>query len=119
MQLRHGLAKRVGSTSIGGRPAVEYTAADHSWTYYAEARSHKPVRLVVRGSVASEWAPTPPSKAEQATLTLNVRTYEVLPFRGNEQLLSLTAQQPGARIDTKAAAYYAAQRRLFPLRRWG
>lgn len=107
IQLRLGVAERVGSTSIGGRPVIEYSAPDHSWTYYADARNRKPVRLVVSGS------------AGKAALTINVRTYDELPFRGNEGLLSLTARHPGARINTTADDYYAAQRRLFPRRRWG
>lgn len=119
IQRRLGAAKRVGRKSIGGRPVIEYTAFNGSWTYYADIRSHKPVRLVVKGIIGTEWPTTPAPKAEQATLTIDVRTYDLLPFRGHEQLLSLTAQHPGARIDIRATDYYAAQRRLFPRRRWG
>jgi hypothetical protein len=119
IQIHHGLVRRVGILGFEGRRVIEFSATDGAWTYFEDAHSHKPVRLVVRGINGTEWPATPPPKREQATLTFNVRTYEQLPFAGNENLLSLTAQHPGVRIDTKAADYYAAQARLFPPRKWG
>lgn len=113
-----GGARRVGSTRIDGRRVIEFRGTHGSWTYYMDAHSKEPVRLVVKGVYATKSQVKPP-KRERATLTLSVQSYELLPFRGNEQLLSLPAQHPGARIDTKVADYYAAQARLFPRRRWG
>lgn len=118
-QIRGGSAERVGGGTIDGRRAIEYRATDGSWTYYADARSDKPLRLVVVGLNGTESPPGAIPKRERATLTLNVQTYDQLPFRGNQGLLSLTAQHPGAKIDTKAADYYAAQARVFPRRSWG
>lgn len=117
--VRAGSARLVGSESIDGRRVIEFRAANGSWTYYAEAQSGKPVRLVVRGIDALAWPQGRPTNRERATLTFNVRTYEQLPFRGHEKLLSLTAQHHGARIDTNTADYYAAEARLFPRRSWG
>jgi hypothetical protein len=119
INVRSGAAKLVGTTRVDGRHVIEFMATDGSWTYYADAHSDEPVRLEVRGIAGTEWPATPAAKRERATLTLDVRTYEQLPFRRYEKLLSLSAQHPGARIDTKAADYYAAQGRLFPRRRWG
>lgn len=120
-QVRYGGAKRIGERRLDGRRVIEYraTGAYGSWTYYADARDQKPVRLVIRGIFGTESPGTRVPKSEHGTLTIDVRTYEVLPFRGNEDLLSLTAQHPGARIDRKADDYYAAQARLFPRRPWG
>lgn len=118
-QIHSGLANVVGPRSIDGRRATEYRATDGSWTYYADTQSDKPLRLVVRGINATVWPQGPIPARERATLTLDVQTYELLPFYANEKLLSLPAQHPGASIDTRAADYYAAQARLFPRRRWG
>lgn len=118
-QVHSGMAKRVGTSSIDGHRAIEYRAIDGSWTYYADAHSGKPVRLAIRGIDGLELPQGQRPKRERDTLTLNVQAYDLLPFRGNEGLLSLPAQHPGARIDTKVADYYAAQARLFPRRRVG
>jgi hypothetical protein len=118
-QVHSGVGRLVGSRRIDGRRVVEFTASDGTWTYYADARTNKPVRLVVRGIDAVEWPQGQSPRREPATLTFNVRTYDQLPFHGNEQLLNLAAQHPGARIDSKAADYYSAQARLFSRRRWG
>ncbi len=112
--VRTGGAKLVGSKTVDGRRVIEFRATNGSWTYYADAHSYRPVRLDVKGIDAMGWPQSRPPEREQVTLTFNVRAYDQLPFRGNEKLLSLTAQHPGARIDTKAADYYATQARLFP-----
>ena len=119
IDVQRRLAMRVGRGRIDGRRVIEFKAADGSWTYYADARSDKPVRLVVRGATAGEYSTTPPTKREQATITFDVSTYESLPFSTNQQLLSLSGQHPAARLDTNRSDYYAAQARLFPRRRWG
>jgi hypothetical protein len=109
-----GGVKLVGSKTVDGRRVIEFRAANGSWTYYADAHSYRPVRLDVKGIDASGYPQGQPPERELVTLTFNVRAYDQVPLRGNEKLLSVTAQHPGARIDTKAADYYSTQARLFP-----
>jgi hypothetical protein len=117
IQVHDDSAKRMGATSVDGRRVIEFRATDGAWAYYTDAHSHEPVRLVVKGIYGTDWPATTPPRRERATLTFDVRAYEMLPFC--KRLLSLAAQHPGARIDTKTADYYAAQSRLLPRRSSG
>jgi hypothetical protein len=98
--LRSGDAREDGRETVDGRDAVRLVGADGHTTYFVDAATYAPIRLVtVNGG---------------ATTTLSFRVYELLDAAGNEALVSLQAQHPDARVDASPEAYQAAQARLFP-----
>jgi hypothetical protein len=98
--LRSGGAHVVGHRTIDGQDTIEIASADGHTTYYVDPGSYQPVELDTRGTGGGT--------------ELRFPSYERLELDGNEQLLSLAAQHPGARLDRDAADYRAAEARLFP-----
>jgi hypothetical protein len=98
--LRSGEARVVGHRTIDGQDTIEIASADGHTTYYVDPETYRPVELDTRGTGGGT--------------ALRFRTYETLELGGNESLLSLVAQHPGARIDRDPAHFNAAQERLFP-----
>ena len=98
--LRSGEARVVGHRTIDGHDTIEIASADGHTTYYVDPGSYKPVELRTRGT--------------DGGTRLRFRTYETLEPGAGENLLSLAAQHPDARVDRNPAHYQAAEERLFP-----
>lgn len=92
--------KLVGTTTVNGRDAIELTTADGTGHYDVAPGTYYPIRTVVKNPGGG-------------SITTNFSEYQVLPDTpANQQLLSLTARHPGARIDNSHADYVAAETQL-------
>jgi hypothetical protein len=100
--LRSGHARVIGHATVDGQETVEIQSADRHTTYYVAPETYQPVQLTTRGTTGG--------------VVTHFDTYEELPLKDNNGLLSLTAQHPGALIDRDVADYNAAEARRFPHR---
>jgi hypothetical protein len=98
--LRSGHARVAGHATVDGRDTIKIQSADGHTTYYVAPGSYTPVELTTKGTTGG--------------VTMRFETYQELSAHDNRDVLSLTAQHPGATIDRKVADYQAAQTRLFP-----
>jgi hypothetical protein len=98
--LNSGGAQVVGHKTIDGRDTIQIDSADGHTSYYVDPSNYEPVELDTRGTTGG--------------VNLRFNTYETLSADGNEALLHVTAQHPGATVDRSASDYNAAQERLFP-----
>jgi hypothetical protein len=90
-----------GHVSLGSRDAVRLVSENAGLTYLVDADTYFPIELRTKGDGGS--------------VTMRFEVYEQLDATvANRALLSLTAQHPGARVDTDPAHFRAAQARLFP-----
>jgi hypothetical protein len=100
-QLKAGRLKVAGPTTINGRKAIELISihGPYGYVYDVEPGTYYPIKQVFR--------------SRAITITTVFTEYRVLPATpANQQLLSLAARHPGARIDDSAADYRAARARL-------
>jgi hypothetical protein len=100
-QLKAGKLKVAGPTTIDGRKAIKLTSSHgpYGYEYDVAPGTYYPIRQVFR--------------SRGITVTTIYSEYRVLPATpANQQLLSLAARHPGARIDHTPADYQAAQARL-------
>ena len=91
----------AGPTTIDGRKAIELISihGPYGYVYDVAPGTYYPIKQVFR--------------SRAITITTVYSEYRVLPATpGNQQLLSLAARHPGARIDHSPADYQAAQARL-------
>ncbi len=93
-------ASVAGRRTIDGRDVIEIDSADRHTTYFVDPASYAPVELRTRGTGGGT--------------ALRFRSYDKLQLEGNENLLSLEAQHPTAKVDRDPADYRAAEARLFP-----
>jgi len=98
--LRAPSTRAVGHVTIDGREALKIVVSS-SVTYLVDAQTYDPI----------EWI----TKGDGGGVTLRFAAYELLqPTAANQALLSLTAQHPGATVDTSAQDYTTATSRLYP-----
>jgi hypothetical protein len=91
----------AGPTMIDGRKAIELISIHEPYGYVYDVApgTYYPIKQVFR--------------SRAITITTIYTEYRVLPATpANQQLLSLAARHPGARIDHNPADYQAAQARL-------
>ena len=99
--LQGGKLREDGHESIDGRDAIRLVSDTADLAYLVDADTFAPI----------EWT----SRRAGGTVTLRFHVYETLPANPeNEALVSLTAQHPGAAVDSDSAHYDAVQSRLFP-----
>ncbi len=100
-QLKAGRLKVAGPTTIDGRKAIKLISihGPYGYEYDVAPGTYYPIKQVFR--------------SRAITITTVYSEYRVLPATSaNQQLLSLAARHPGARIDHSPADYQAAQARL-------
>lgn len=100
-ELKAGKLKVAGPTTIDGRKAIELIPVHgpYGYVYDVAPGTYYPIKQVFR--------------TRGITVTTVYNEYRVLPATpANQQLLSLAARHPGARVDRSPAAYQAAQARL-------
>jgi hypothetical protein len=100
-QLKAARLKVAGPTTIDGRKAVKLISihGPYGYEYDVAPGTYYPIKQVFR--------------SRAITITTVYSEYRVLPATpANQQLLSLAARHPGARIDHNPADYQAAQARL-------
>ena len=86
--------------TVDGRDALKIVVSSHV-TYLVDPQTYDPIEWITRGTSGG--------------VVLRFPAYELLqPTADNLKLLSLTAQHPGARLDTNPADYNSATSRLFP-----
>jgi len=99
--LRSGQARMTGHVEVGGRDAIRIESLDGKQVYVVDAATYDPI----------EWSTT----GNGGGVTLRFPVYEELPVDPESMaLLDLEAQHPGAQIVRGAAAYSAAESRLYP-----
>jgi hypothetical protein len=99
--LNSGNAHEDGRTVVDSRDAVRIVSDDGAMTLLVDAGTYEPI----------EWSVT----TDSTTTTTRFPTYEHLPAtEANAGLLSLTAEHPGATVDTDPAHFDAAMQRLSP-----
>ena len=100
-QLKAGRLKVAGPTMVDGRKAIKLTTiyGRYGYEYDVAPGTYYPIKQVLR--------------SRAITITTIYSEYRVLPATpANQQLLSLSARHPDARIDHNPAEYQAAQARL-------
>ena len=99
--LHSGRVRVVGHVTVDGRDAIKLESLDGKKTYVVDASTYDPI----------EWTTT----GTDGGVTLRFGTYEELPVDNESlQLLDLQAQHPDATVVHGAAAYSAAESRLYP-----
>jgi len=99
--LRSGRAQETGKVEVGGREAIRLASPDGKRVYLVDAETYAPI----------EWT----TSGDGGSVTLRFPVYEQLPVDDDSmRLLDLEAQHPGAQVERGAAAYNAAEARLFP-----
>jgi hypothetical protein len=99
--LRSGRIRVVGPVAVDGRDAIKLESLDGKKTYIVDASTYDPI----------EWTTT----GTDGGVTLRFGTYEELPVNDDSlKLLDLQAQHPAASVIHGAAAYSAAESRLYP-----
>ncbi len=99
--LESGKARVTGHVDVDGRDAVRIESVDGKQVYLVDASTYDPV----------EWTTT----GNDGGVTLRFPIYEKLPAdSASMDLLSLRAQHPDAQVVHGAAAYMAAEQRLYP-----
>ena len=99
--LKSGRVRVVGHVTVDGRDAIKLESLDGKKTYIVDASTYDPI----------EWTTT----GTDGGVTLRFGTYEELPVNDDSlQLLDLQAQHPSASVVHGAAAYSAAESRLYP-----
>ena len=99
--LNSGRVRVVGHVTVDGRDAIKLESLDGKKTYIVDASTYDPI----------EWTTT----GTDGGVTLRFETYEELPVNDDSlQLLDLRAQHPAASVIHGAAAYSAAESRLYP-----
>ena len=98
--LKSPSTKVIGHVTVDGRDALKIVVSSHV-TYLVDPQTYDPIEWITRGTSGG--------------VVLRFPAYELLqPTADNLKLLSLTAQHPGARLDTNPADYNSATSRLFP-----
>jgi hypothetical protein len=98
--LRSGKVHEDGRPTVDGRDLIRFVSNDRHATYLVDATTYHPV----------EWTTT----GDGGGTTLRFVTYENVPVSEGSDLLSLTAQHPGVRVDRDPAHWAEASGRLFP-----
>jgi hypothetical protein len=87
--------------TLDGRPAIRIASADGRTVYFVAPGTFTPLELRTRGTTGG--------------VTLQFRAFRQLADTPeNRRLLSLTAQHPGATVDSDPDDYDAAEARLYP-----
>lgn len=99
--LNSGRVRVVGDVTVDGRDAIKLESLDGKKTYIVDASTYDPI----------EWTTT----GTDGGVTLLFGTYEELPVNDDSlKLLDLQTQHPAASVVHGAAAYSAAESRLYP-----
>jgi hypothetical protein len=99
--LRSGDAHEAGRLRFAGRDAIRIVGNDGARTYFVDAKTYDPIEFRTRGTGGST--------------SLRFVVYEALPLTASTRpLLSVEAQHSGAMVRHDAAAFQAAENRLFP-----
>jgi outer membrane lipoprotein-sorting protein len=99
--LESGHVREVGHVTVDGRDAIELESLSGKSTYFVDSSTYDPI----------EWTTT----GTDGSVTLRFPVYEELPVDADSmQLLSLEDQHPNAQVVRGAAAYIAAESRLYP-----
>lgn len=99
--LQSGKVQVVGHVTVDGRDAIKLESPDGKQVLVVDAGTYDPI----------EWTTTGTSGG----VTLRFPVYEKLPVDDQSNaLLSLQAQHPDAQVVHGAAAYSAAEQRLYP-----
>jgi outer membrane lipoprotein-sorting protein len=99
--LNSGRVRVVGHVTVDGRDAIKLESLGGKETYIVGASTYDPI----------EWTTT----GTGGGVTLRFGTYEELPVTDDSlKLLDIQAQHPAASVIRGAAAYSAAESRLYP-----
>ena len=99
--LNSGRARETGHVEVDGRDAIRIESPDGKQVYLVGAETYAPI----------EWTST----GNGGSVTLRFPVYEELPANADSmEVFDLEAQHPGAQVEYGAAAYQAAEARLFP-----
>jgi hypothetical protein len=112
LSLLHSPAATVSrNATVDGQAALEVTSPDRTRTYYLNPSTYAPIEMTSTiGRSNDDGDP-----GNESTVTLKFTDWQYLTgVAANPDLLSLSAQHPGATINNSAADYSAAQDRLFP-----
>jgi hypothetical protein len=99
--LNSGRAQETGHVEVDGRDAIRIESPDGKQVYLVDAETYAPIEWKTMGNGGS--------------VTLRFPVYEALPANADSmEVFDLEAQHPGAQVEHGAAAYQAAEARLFP-----
>jgi outer membrane lipoprotein-sorting protein len=99
--LNAGKLQVVGQVTVDGRDAIKLASPDGKQTYIVDASTYDPIEWTTKGTTGG--------------VTMRFPIYEKLPVDDQSQeLLSLQAQHPGAKIVRDVHAYMEAESRLYP-----
>jgi hypothetical protein len=98
--LQSGKVHEDGRPTVDGRDLIRFVSNDGHATYLVDATTYNPV----------EWQTT----GDGGGTTLSFVAYENVPTSEGSDLLSLTAQHPGVRVDRDPAHFAEVSGRLFP-----
>jgi hypothetical protein len=99
--LNSGRARETGHVEVDGRDAIRIESPDGKQVYLVDAETYAPI----------EWTST----GNGGSVTLRFPVYEELPANADSmEVFDLEAKHPGAQVEHGAAAYQAAEARLFP-----
>ena len=99
--LKSGRAHETGHVEVGGRDAIRIESPNGKQVYLVDAATYAPI----------QWTST----GDGGSVTLSFPVYEDLPVDSESmKTLDLEAQYPGAQVVHGAAAYQAAEARLYP-----
>jgi hypothetical protein len=100
--LESGKARVTGHVQVDGRDAIRIESLDGKQVYLVDASTYDPIEWTTTGNGGGG-------------VTLRFPVYEELPVSSESTaLLSLEAQHPDAQVVRGAAAYTAAEKRLYP-----
>jgi outer membrane lipoprotein-sorting protein len=96
----------AGGVTVDGHEAIQITSADGKTVYDIAPGTYTPIRI-------SQPVPDVPGDPPSRTTSTFTEWKKLKGTPANLALLSLTAQHPRATVDSTAAGYTAAERRLF------
>lgn len=109
--LHSATATVTRNVTVDGQNALEVASADGTSTYYLDPSTYAPIQMTNTIGPGTDMG----DPGNDSTVTLKFSGWQYLTgAAADPNVLSLTAQHPGATVDSNAADWNAAASRLFP-----